>query len=413
MKALKQGLGLLLFSICMAIVGTTVGAPSLFGAAGAVTPFLTNAAGFKSGYALYVSNPDVDALAAYAGKYEQKLYSTMINGMEFIDRQQIDYILNVKGKLRLTKLKITANVRPYSATEHLQGTSVYTERVLEVNRGKSEMEIEVLKYRDTWMNEVLKGAIDPNQIPFAEYFFNEYMREIGTEINNRTLYFGFDTSDAVAYDAGDAYAVGDYVTFTPAGGVLHYYKCIATASAGDTPSTDSDKWQVFDAEAFFPGFKYYIDEALTDGDLTEIVSGVVNSGSTALTAMKKVYRGLPAAYKNVETELYCSHTDFEYLLDGISDKFHQYTGKQEGSTGVLYLPDTDRKCRVMPVTWLSGSRRLIATPKANLVFGTNVLADFSKFNIVKSALWTVKMGVVFEGGVQIRDLAAMSIGDQD
>lgn len=413
MKALRSVLGLMLFAVCMAIVGTTVGAPLVFGIGGAVLPFFTNAAGFNNGYALFVSNPDVDALSTYAGRYEQKLYSTMINGMEFIDRKHIDVQLNVKSKLKLTKLKVTANVRPYSATEHLQGTAVYSGRDLEVHRGKSEMSVEVLKYRDTWMNEVLKGEIDPVKIPFAEYFFAEYTKEIGTEINNRTLYWGFDTSDAVAFDAGDTYAVGDIVTFTPAGGVEHYYKCIATTTAGQSPTTHAAKWQIYDAEAFFPGFKSIIDQAITDGDLTEISSGVVNSGSTALAAMKEVYRALPAPYKNVETELFCSHTDFEYLLDGISDKYHQYSGNQEGATSVIYLPDTDRKCRVMPATWLNGSRRLIATPKANLVFGTNLLADFNKFNIVQSELWTIKMGVVFEGGVQIRDFGAMAIGDQD
>lgn len=410
MKKLGQILGLALFTLCMALIGTTVGAPVAFAAGGAVLPFVTNTA--TSG-AAFTANPDVSALTAYAGQYEQKLYSTLVNGMDFMNRKHFDVMLNVKTKVKLTKLKVTANVRPYSSTEHMQGTSVYTGRDLEVRRGKSEMSVEVLKYRDTWMNEVLKGEINPTEIPFAQYFWNQYMMEIGTEINNRTIYFGFDTADAVAWDTGDTYAVGDYVTFTPAGGVEHYYKCIATTSTGQSPTTHAAKWQIHDAEAFFPGFKYYIDEAIAATTLTEVVSGSVTSGSSALTAMKKVYRNLPAAYKNVVTEMYVSSTDFEYLMDGISDKYLQYTGKVEGSTGILYLPDTDMKCKVINATWLNGSRRIIATPYTNLLFGTNVLADFQKFNIVQSELWTVKIGVVFEGGVQIRDLSAISVGDQD
>lgn len=410
MKKLGQLLGLALFTMCMALIGTTVGAPVAFAAGGAVLPFVTNTA--TSG-AAFTANPDVSALSTYAGQYEKQLYSTLINGMDFMNRKHFDVMLNVKSKVKLTKLKVTANVRPYSSTEHMQGTSVYTGRDLETRRGKSEMSIEVLKYRDTWMNEVLKGEINPTEIPFAQYFWNQYMLEIGTEINNRTIYFGFDTADAVAFDAGDTYAAGDYITYTPAGGVLHYYKCLATTTAGQDPEDTPAKWQIYDAEAFFPGFKSYIDAAITAGSLTEISSGVVNSGATALAAMKEVYRSLPAPYKNVVTEMYVSSTDFEYLMDGISDKYLQYAGKVEGATGILYLPDTDMKCKVINATWLNGSRRIIATPYSNLLFGTNVLADFSKFNIVQSSLWTIKIGVVFEGGVQIRDLAAMAIGDQD
>lgn len=43
---------------------------------------------------------------------------------------------------------------------------------------------------------------------------------------------------ATAYNAANAYAVGDLVYFTDG----DCYVCTATASAGDTPATDADKW---------------------------------------------------------------------------------------------------------------------------------------------------------------------------
>ena len=44
------------------------------------------------------------------------------------------------------------------------------------------------------------------------------------------------------YDSTDTYAVDEQVYFTDSDGTSDFYKCIAAASAGDTPATDPDKW---------------------------------------------------------------------------------------------------------------------------------------------------------------------------
>ena len=412
-KLFLQLLGLVLFASIIGLVSAVnFGADPILVASIVGLIVITFSGSTKLKSAFFTTNPDVSALTAYAGQYEKKLYSTLVNGMEFVEKNHVSKMLNVKSKMKLTKLKVTANVRTYSATEHLQGTAVYTGRDLVVTRGKSEFSIETLKYRDTWMNEVLAGTIDPTQIPFAQYLYDQIMKSIGAEINDRTFYFGFDTADAVLWDTGDTYAVGELIYFTPAGGVLHYYKCIASTSTGQSPSTHPAKWQNYDAESFFPGLKSYIDDAIAATTLTEVSTGAVTSGATALAAMKELFRAHDAPYKAAGVNIYCSYTDYEFLLDGITDKFMASSGRLDGTDGFLYLPDTDRKCKVIPVTWLNGSRRLISCPTENIVFGTNLLADFQKINIVQAELWTLKMGIVFEGGVQIRDLDALQVGDQ-
>lgn len=55
------------------------------------------------------------------------------------------------------------------------------------------------------------------------------------------------------YDSTAAYAVDDQVYFTPSDGPGNFYTCIATASAGDTPETDTDKWEVVEIPEEFEG----------------------------------------------------------------------------------------------------------------------------------------------------------------
>lgn len=80
-------------------------------------------------------------------------------------------------------------------------------------------------------------------------------REIGFSLSERgaELVLGATTGTSVwveygtrpvemtstPYDGTEAYAVGDVVYFTTDG---RCYECVATASAGDTPATDTDKW---------------------------------------------------------------------------------------------------------------------------------------------------------------------------
>lgn len=55
------------------------------------------------------------------------------------------------------------------------------------------------------------------------------------------------------YDEDSAYAVGDQVYFYSASIRGNFYTCTATASAGDTPATDTDKWTVVEIPEQFQG----------------------------------------------------------------------------------------------------------------------------------------------------------------
>ena len=405
-KMFIQAISLFVFSLLIGgFASVAFGANPLIVGTGVAGAIYLNAKANVQG-AFFSSNPDVSALAAYAGTYERKLFAALKNGFEFI--KHVTVMNNVKGPLSLTKLTTTANIRPFLSTEQMEGALAYSPRVLTLGRGKSEFDIDPVTYKYEWMNEVLNGNINALEIPFAAFTWDEVMKAVATELNDRTFYFGFDKADAVTFDAGDTYAAGDYIKYTISS-VLHYYKCLASTSAGEDPEDTPAKWQKVNAEAVFEGLGSII---AADSAIEKITTGAITSGATALAAFRATYRGMDPAYKSMMTNMYCSYTDYEWLLDGVEDKLYQHSGGADASVGFTYLPGTDRRAKVIPVGWLTGSRRIVCTPKENILFGTNLLSDFNKINVLQSDLWTIKAGIAFEGGVQVRDVDAIKVNNQ-
>ncbi len=70
------------------------------------------------------------------------------------------------------------------------------------------------------------------------------------------------------YVSADSYAVGDQVYFTDSDSVANYYKCIAAASAADTPESDPDKWELLeipDSIFWAAVYRAYGDWLTSDG----------------------------------------------------------------------------------------------------------------------------------------------------
>jgi hypothetical protein len=371
---------------------------------------IANYSRIPNGVSLFTA-ADTSALATFPGEYEDKLFSTLINSMDIAG--DITVMPNIKKKKNLTKLRVKKGARPFSSThEPATGDLVYTPRVIEVKGGKRDLLVDPEDYRDTWMAQQAGPGSGANKktIPFEQYVWAEVMKALGAELNDETAYFGLDIDDLtiVAYDAGDAYVVGDYVTF---GNPTKWYVCVANAAAGDTPATDPLKWQDVTARMICKGFGAIIQEEIDGSTLSVTATGAITDGATAKTAFKKLFRAHTDAYKKAGLITYCSYTDYEFLLDGLSENT-KYTNPDGTPVGQLYLPETGKKNLIIPVTWLNGSRRLICTPKENLILGTDLLSDLNDISVVQD-VYTYKTGIKFQLGFQIRDIDAIRVGDQD
>lgn len=364
-------------------------------------------------------------LTTYAEQNQMTLISSLINGLDIANDVMVHP--NVKNKIPMPKLSIGNGFRPYAVgMQYKGGDATYTNRHLEVKVGKREFLIDPEAYRSTYLIWQTSPGADATRraIPYEAFFWNEVIKNIKREINDEVAFYGFDKDDAVPYDAGDAYAVGDYVTFATAtnnpNSVADYYVCTATASAGDTPDTDPDKWQNVSARAVAIGFKSRIADGITASEISPVATGAITStAGVALTAFKKIFRAYGPAYKNNGIITSCSFTDWEFLLDDLADKY-KYVKDNVEAKGYLVLPETNGKGIVKPASWLGTSRRLIsgpvfmdgANPKhMNLFMGTDLLSDLNGIDTDKVGfgLWA---GIKAAIGFNYQDASAIKVGDQ-
>ncbi|MDX5447254.1 MAG: hypothetical protein LPK47_02655, partial [Bacteroidota bacterium] len=271
----------------------------------------------------------------------------------------------------------------------------------------------------TWMSEVMSGGLDPKEIPFAQYLWQQVMLQFASELNDNTTYFGFDKALAAAFNAGTAYAAGDYMIYNN-----DFYKALSATNAGETPDSHPAKWQMVNAEAIAVGIKSILEEEISNGKIVEEAIGAIDNANVyAHAAFLKLYRSASTPYKRAGIVIHASFTDVELLMDDIRDQFGKYTEKDmmAAEDGSFVLPGSNGRCRVKPVTWLGDSRRLIATPavvtggrvrSANLLMGTDMLSDGNKIH-TNEQLWTIEGGIAMVIGFQIRDLDAIWVNDQE
>lgn len=354
-----------------------------------------------------MTSPVISALAAYAGKYEQKLFSKLFNS--FDAKNDITVFEDIKVAMIMTKLRAGDGARPGSATFQANGNDlVYTENTLTPKWGKRDITVVPSNYNSTWMAELKSKGVNPKEIPFAKYVMEQVMIELAAELNDKTIYFGFDKADATAYAGGSTYAVGDYITFdTPSTGLKDYYKCLVITTAGQSPVTHPAKWQMVNAEAICVGFGKRIADALTASSLTAVSTGAITS-SDAYAQFTEMWRSLPVAYRNAGASIFASYNSTDALADDFESKVTKYT--EVDAAGNVYLSKTGRKCKIVSASWMGTSGRLIATPKANIILGTDALNDMNKI-VTDEHLRSMDMGVDFSLGTIFRDFEAMRVND--
>lgn len=362
---------------------------------------------------------DVSAISAYADEHKRPLIATLVNGLDIA--QDIQVIPNVKNKIQLTKLAVGNSFRPYSSThEPKTGNLVFSDRELATKTGKIDLLIDSNAFKDkhlAWRTSPGNRASKTfNDMDFAPFVWDQVIKGLQRELNDETAYFGFDSSATPTYSEAATYVANAYIKYT-VNGVVEYFQNISgsTTTAGQDPIDTPAKWQNVTARAVAPGLKSFIDAAISGG-FAVTTTGAINSGATAVTAFKKLFRDMPAAYKNYGVIIHASYTDCEYLMDGQSD-IYKYT-QADRTEPVIQLFGTNGKCWVKPASWLGTSRRLIAEPLMpgtfqgmNLVMGTDLLSDANDIQTIPD-VYTLKAGIKLDIGWQIQDLAALRLGDQ-
>jgi hypothetical protein len=377
---------------------------------------------------LKLSDADLSAITAFAATNQKPLIASLVNGLDIA--QDIMVHPGVKNKIPMPKLKVGNGFRPYAASEDYKVKNLtYTDRYLEVKVGKREILIDPEDYRQTYLIHANSpgSAAGKKDIPFAQFMWSEVIKGVQREINDETAYKGFDSSAVALYDNDPGvYAVGDYVKFASAtnnpNAVLDYYRCQVITAINETPDTHPAKWLNVTARAVAPGIESYILAGITALEIAPVATGAItNVSGVAITAFKKLFRAWSAPYRNNGIIISCSYTDYDLLLDDLSEKYKSI--KDDASqNGYITLPETNRKCFVKPATWLGTSRRLISGPvfmeggnpkQMNLFLATDQLSDLNAINALTQAkLWTILAGLKACIGFNYQDPEGIKVGDQ-
>lgn len=304
------------------------------------------------------STPTLTALKAYGGKYERTLFSTLRNSMDVL--QGTTVIPGIKNTLNLTKLKVAKGVRTYREQfDDDDGDLTYTPREISVELLKRDIKINPLKYRETWMSELMKRGVNPTEFPFAEHTWTEFVKSIGAEINDDIFY--------------------------------------AVKGDGSTVAKSLD------------GLGTIIKKEITDGNIIPIATGAATSNN-AVSIAETMMKSMPVVYRNHGFDITCSYEFWDLYQEDYRERYGKYI--EPNKDGHFFIDSTKRKVKMSPETWLGDSGRLIASPKLNLITGVDAIGDFDKLYI-ETEFELIKGRLLFAIGQQIRDLDAIMVNDQD
>lgn len=306
---------------------------------------------------MLASTPTLTALAGYAGKYEKKIFASLRNGLDLLKDTTV--IPGIKNKLSLTKLKVGKGVRSYREQfDDNDADLTYTGRVIETELLKRDIKINPLKYRETWMSEVMRLGVNPQDLPFAQFVFDEIAKEVAAEVND-----------------------GAYM---------------AVKGAGTSVETS------------FNGLGTIIGNEVTDGNIVPIATGAATA-TNAVSKAEMMMKSMAVAYRNNGFDIFCAYNFWDLYQEDYRERYGKYI--EPNKDGYFYIDSTRRKVKINPVTWLGSSGRLIASPVQNIITGVDAVGDFDKIH-TETRFEILDLRMLFAIGSQIRDLDAIRVNDQ-
>jgi len=262
-------------------------------------------------------------------------------------------IPGVKNEITLTKLFINNLIKPWSGTFTPTVDAVeFKPRKLSVKVGKAELKVIPEDYRSTYLAQFMKPGVarTPEDLPFARYILEDVFAKIGEELNTVTAYNGvYNGAGTAAVDVAN-------------------------------------------------GWKTELGTMITGAEVTPTVTGTLTS-SDAFTKIKGMLDAIPDKYKvpGLKLKIYLSRATYNKVLAEIRT-FDIMFGKGFEGTRPTWFPDYENIVELKPVSWMSGSNRVIITPQDNLVILTDdTVVDLAKINVVQE-MWGAQLGIAFAIG---------------
>lgn len=354
-----------------------------------------------------MSKTTFDAIAKFIGKYDKKLIAQTLNGLDFVPQVKVMRRASLNGTL-LPKMTVASGIRPLDLSVETRAGAhrAFSGRKLLVYEGMKIIEIVPEEAYNTFMSDMVEPAAA--DIPFAQWVWEQEFKKIGAEINN-AIYLSTYKGDAAAFDAGTNYALGAYVKF---GDDSDIYVSIADPAVGESPLTHPAKWSKVNESVISTGWGKIIADEIVGGGISGInlvATGAINN-TNALTKFEQIYNAMTVAHRQLGGTFKCSWATYRAYLEHERTTYG-YVATPGMGTGVKSIYG-DPKWTIEPCTWMGTSGRVIATPKDNLVFGTNIESDMTKVGKVIETLHGYKSVVKWIQGCEISDLEVLYVNDQ-
>lgn len=304
-----------------------------------------------------MDNVDVSKLRNYAGTFQKSLVTQLTNGLQVT--QDCTLVPNVKVQMNSTKLTVDGDVKPYDGVRDKLAAIKFEPRALNVYIGQYDVDIDPLKFRDTWMSEVMKPGVNPQDVPFEPYVWGAVMADFASKINDNTVWKG--RRDATK----------------------------KTASALAT------------------GFGNIIADEIALGTIVPVVTGSMLTNTVA--KVEAVYKSQPEKYRRTKQIVYCAYNVFDAYCEDYATRFGAQPIYNEFKQ--VIVRHSEGNCILKPVTWMAGSQRIIITAQNNMKVGTDLLSDGQRI-ITNPKLYGIEAGILMAIGFQIEDLEPLAVNDQ-
>lgn len=358
-----------------------------------------------------MANPSqiTTAIEGYAGTYSKELIGQLLNALDIA--KDIYVMRNVKAPVNLTKLTITAGIRPLNTKVDTVDSAgrTWSGRQITVKPGMKIFEVIPEELRKTWMSEML----DPNaeDVPFAQWVWDQEFAKIAEEINE-SVYLASYHADAAAYDAGAIYTGGtSFINFEE-----NIYKCVTTTTAGQSPTTHPAKWLNVNAASITTGLGTIIAAEIVSGGITagQVIATNAISSTNAVAELRKVYLGAPVKMRKKKAIMYISPDVYENYKADYDTRYGKGNGIADGTEDaeVIYLKGTSKKVLLKEATWMGASGRVIYTLEKNLVMATDQEDALNSIGKMIPTLHGLKAIMKFLLGFQIQDLEVLYVNDK-
>lgn len=315
-----------------------------------------------------VVTADFSAVKKYIGKFDKKIMSETLNGLDIAN--DIHVMRNVRADRILPKFHAKPGARPLNTniTKAGQPARSFSNRIISPRHAMKIFNIIPDDYKDDFMSEQHKPGA--KREPFAKFLWQKEMELLAAEINDNA-YFSVDRSDAVAFAPGDTYSPGDYVIF---GDDELIYECVTATTAGQSPATHDAKWSDVTISSICDGLGTILASVIANSEMPS--ANIVNSGTlddeNIVDYLEGLWHAIPVASRNKmkNVTFYMSYDMLPLYLTNFATKYNFHIDVNEKSGNApLYIYGSGRKAIIKPVTWMGSSQRIIATAKDNLIYG--------------------------------------------